>query len=130
MAMGENRGWFGRKLHRLTCDESVLEAEELAGQVEQVGATPVKACTARRNVCVTGTVKSVTLKSLAGAPSLEAEIYDGTGSVTAIFLGRRRICGIETGKNMVLHGRITEREGQRIIYNPRYELLCARTPAA
>ena len=82
--MGENRGWFGRKLHRLTCDESVLEAE----------------------------------------------IYDGTGSVTAIFLGRRRICGIETGKNMVLRGRITEREGQSIIYNPRYELLCARSPAA
>jgi DNA/RNA endonuclease YhcR with UshA esterase domain len=129
MAMGENRGWFGRKLYRLTCDESVLEAEELQDQVEEVGATPVMACTARRNVCVTGTVKSVTLKSLAGAPSLEAEIYDGTGSVTAIFLGRRRICGIETGKSMVLRGRITEREGQSIIYNPRYELLAA-APAA
>lgn len=128
--MGESRGWFSRKLHRLTCDESVLEAEELAGQVEQVGATPVRACPARRNVCVTGTVKSVTLKSLAGAPSLEAEIYDGTGSVTAIFLGRRRICGIETGKAMVLRGRMTEREGQRIIYNPRYELLPASTAAA
>ena len=82
------------------------------------------------HVCVTGTVKSVTLKSLAGAPSLEAEIYDGTGSVTAIFLGRRRICGIETGKSMVLRGRITEREGQSIIYNPRYELLPAHSPAA
>jgi hypothetical protein len=128
--MGENRGWFSRKMHRLTCDESVLEAEELLGQVEEVGATPVKACAARRNVCVTGTIKSVTLKSLAGAPSLEADIYDGTGSVTAIFLGRRRICGIETGRSIVLRGRITEREEQRIIYNPRYELRPAAQPAA
>ena len=40
------------------------------------------------------------------------------------------ICGIETGKSMVLRGRITEREGQSIIYNPRYELLAAHTPAA
>jgi DNA/RNA endonuclease YhcR with UshA esterase domain len=128
--MGENRGWFSQKLHRLTCDESVLEAEELLDQVEEVGATPVKACAERRNVCVAGTIKSVTLKSLAGAPSLEAEIYDGTGSVTAIFLGRRRICGIDTGRSIVLHGRITEREGHSTIYNPRYELRPAASPAA
>jgi hypothetical protein len=31
---------------------------------------------------------------------------------------------------MVLRGRITEREGQSIIYNPRYELLPAHAPAA
>src|SRR3954463_7462784 len=100
-AMSE-RGWFSKKLHRLTCDESVLEAEELQDQVEEVGATPVSACSSRGNVCVTGTIRSVTLKSLAGAPSLEAEVYDGTGSVTAIFLGRRRICGIEAGRSIVL----------------------------
>jgi hypothetical protein len=128
--MGEQRGWFSRKIHRLTCDESVLEAEELQDQVEEVGATPVTSCAARLNVCVSGTIRSVTLKSLAGAPSLEAEVYDGTGSVTAIFLGRRRICGIEAGRSIVVRGRITEREGQRTIYNPRYELLPASQPAA
>jgi RecG-like helicase len=130
MAMGESRGWLGRRLHRLTCDESVLEAEELLDQIEQVGATPVTACTAQRNVCVAGTIKSVTLKSLAGAPSLEAEVYDGTGSVTAVFLGRRRICGIEAGRSIVVRGRITDREGQRTIYNPRYELRPVAEPAA
>lgn len=128
--MGEQRGWFGRKLHRLTCDASVLEAEELQDQVEELGATPVNACPNRLNVCVTGTIRSVTLKSLAGAPSLEAEVYDGTGAVTAIFLGRRRICGIEAGRSIVLRGRITDREGDRSIYNPRYELLPASQSAA
>ncbi len=128
--MGEHRGWLGRKLYRLTCDESVLEAEQLQDQVEEVGATPVNACSMRGNVCVTGTIRSVTLKSLAGAPSLEAEVYDGTGAITAIFLGRRRICGIEAGRSIVLRGRITEREGERSIYNPRYELLPASQPAA
>src|SRR3954451_21432389 len=128
--MGEQRGWFSKRLHRLTCDESVLEAEELQDQVEEVGATPVSACSSRGNVCITGTIRSVTLKSLAGAPSLEAEVYDGTGSVVAIFLGRRRIAGIEIGRHIVLRARITERDGQQTIYNPRYELLPAGQPAA
>src|SRR3954463_7902502 len=111
--MGEHRGWFSKKLHRLTCDESVLEAEELQDQVEEVGATPVSACSSRGNVCVTGTIRSVTLKSLAGAPSLEAEVYDGTGSVTAIFLGRPRIPGIEAGPANPLRGSITQTLGGR-----------------
>jgi hypothetical protein len=128
--MGDNRSWLSRKIHRLTCDASQLEAEELQDQVEEVGATPVGACSTRRNVCVSGTIRAVTLKSLAGAPSLEAEVYDGTGSVVAIFLGRRRISGIEAGRHIVLRGRITEREGQTTIYNPRYELLPAGQSAA
>jgi RecG-like helicase len=130
MAMGDNRGWLGRKLHRLTCDTRELEAEELQDQIQEVGATPVGACAVRRNACVSGSIRSVTLKSLAGAPSLEAEVWDGTGSVVAIFLGRRRINGIETGRHIVLRGRITERDGQTTIYNPRYELLPASQSAA
>jgi hypothetical protein len=73
---------------------------------------------------VSGTIRSVTLKSLAGAPSLEADVYDGTGSVTAVFLGRRQIAGIQTGRSIVLRGRLTTSDDNRqTIFNPRYELL-------
>jgi hypothetical protein len=113
-----------RRLHRLTADETELEAQELQNQVTAVGAESVAMCCAGESVCVAGTIRSVTLKSLAGAPSLEAEVYDGSGSVVAVFLGRRRIPGIEAGRSIVLRGRLTSQDHRSTIFNPRYELIC------
>jgi DNA/RNA endonuclease YhcR with UshA esterase domain len=53
---------------------------------------------------------------------MEAELWDGTGTVTLVWLGRRDIAGIEPGRKLVVHGRMTTLKGQRAIYNPRYEL--------
>jgi len=123
-------GWLRRRLHQLTADETELEAQELQQQVVVRGAKAVAACQDRASVCVAGTIRSVTLKSLAGAPSLEAEVYDGSGSVVAVFLGRRRIPGIEAGRSVVLHGRLTMQDHRRTIFNPRYELICEGAESA
>ena len=37
-------------------------------------------CTRGEPVCVAGTVKAVVLRPRAGVPTLEAEVYDGTGN--------------------------------------------------
>ena len=37
---------------------------------------------------------------------MEAELYDGTGAITVIWLGRRRIGGINPGRSMQVAGRI------------------------
>lgn len=116
--------WLRRRINRLTADENELEAQELQDQVVAVGAEKVSACRERDSVCVAGTIRSVTLKSLAGAPSLEAEVYDGSGSVVAVFLGRRRIPGIDAGRSIVLHGRLSSQDHRPTIFNPRYELIC------
>jgi hypothetical protein len=55
-------------------------------------------------------------------PTLEAELYDGSGTVTLIWLGRRRIRGIDPGRSVVVHGRLTKQDGRPTIYNPAYEL--------
>ena len=73
-------------------------------------------------MCVAGTVHAVVLRPRAGVPTLEAELYDGTGRVTLIFLGRRRIRGIDAGRSMVARGRLTQHEGRPTLYNPAYEL--------
>lgn len=125
------KGWLRRRLHQFTADESELEAQELQDRLAAVGAESVCNCRERDSVCVAGTIRSVTLRSLAGAPSLEAEVYDGTGSVTAVFLGRRRIPGIEAGKSIVLRGRLTLKDDHRpTIFNPRYELICEGAESA
>lgn len=123
-------GWLRRRINRLTADETEIEAEALQHQVQAVGAEKVSDCRERDSVCVAGTIRSVTLKSLAGAPSLEAEVYDGSGSVVAVFLGRRRIPGIEAGRSIVLHGRLTTQDHRQTIFNPRYELICEGAESA
>ena len=48
-----------------------------------------------------------------------------SGIVDVIWIGRRRIPGIEPGRVIRANGRISEREGRRVIFNPKYELLPA-----
>lgn len=109
-------------MYRLTAGDDVLDAQDLQVGAEQAGATAVARCPLGNQVCVAGTIRAVLLAPRAGAPTLEAELYDGSGSVTLIFLGRRRIRGIEPGRSLVARGRITSHEGRRTLYNPAYEL--------
>ena len=71
---------------------------------------------------VKGSLRTVTLRPRAGLPALEAELYDGTGALVLIWLGRRRIEGIESGRLVTASGRVSTQEGRRVIFNPRYEL--------
>src|SRR4051794_4786281 len=99
-----------------------MHSEELQAEAERAGATTVKPCSVGKPVCVAGTLRAVILRPLAGVPTLEAELYDGTGTVTLVWLGRRRIRGIDPGRQLVARGRLTRHDGRETIYNPSYEL--------
>lgn len=77
----------------------------------------------REQVRLRGMLRTVTLRPRGGVPALEAELFDGTGVITVVWLGRRRIAGIDPGRSMQVQGRIGAHEGVRIMYNPRYELI-------
>ena len=77
----------------------------------------------RTLVTLKGTIRSLTVRPRGGVPALEAELYDGSGVITLVWLGRRRIAGIDPGRSMRVRGRIGVHEGVRIVYNPRYELM-------
>lgn len=115
-------GRLRRAVARLTAPEAELQDQELRSSAELAGATAVDRCTMRGTVCVAGTVTCVVLRPLGGVPTLEAELYDGTGTVTLVFLGRRRVRGVEPGRSMIARGRLTTREGRRTVFNPAYEL--------
>lgn len=120
--MAQEPGRLKRALLRLTADEQQVDSAELRSESAAVGATPVTACQVGSPVCVAGTLKAVVLRPLAGVPTLEAELYDGTGTVTLVWLGRRRIRGIDPGRVLVARGRLTRRAGKPTLYNPEYEL--------
>src|SRR4051794_32040632 len=77
----------------------------------------------RERVRLRGSLRTVTLRPRGGVPALEAELFDGSGVITIVWLGRRRIAGISPGRSLEIQGRIGAQEGQRIMYNPRYELI-------
>ena len=49
-------------------------------------------------VDVAGTLRAVTLRPRGSSLTMEAELWDGTGQVTLVWLGRRDIPGIEAGR--------------------------------
>jgi hypothetical protein len=117
------RGWLGRALRRLTEDEAALDAEDLLGDVaEQRDAKPVAACAHGQPVTVTGRLRSVVYTPRDTVPTVDAELFDGSGSVHLVWLGRSRIAGIEPGRALVARGRIAEQAGLKVIFNPWYEL--------
>jgi hypothetical protein len=77
----------------------------------------------RERVRLRGTLRTVTLRPRGGVPALEAELYDGSGAITIIWLGRRRIAGIGPGRAIEVTGRIGVHDGVRIMFNPRYSLI-------
>jgi hypothetical protein len=120
---GRPRGWFSRTIERLTADDHAIDAEELRDQAATAGCEPVSACRTGSVVTVTGRLKSVVYTPRETVPTLEAELFDGSGSVTLVWLGRRRIPGIEPGRTLTAAGRFASFDGRRVIYNPRYELV-------
>ena len=122
MTETRSRGWLSRTLERLTADDTDIDAEELRAEAANAGCEPVITCQKGKVVTVTGRLKSVVYTPRETVPTLEAELFDGSGSVTLVWLGRRRITGIEPGRTLTARGRFAAFDGRQVIYNPWYEL--------
>lgn len=113
-------GRFSRTLERLSSEHQ--EAGELQQDAARSGCRLISSQADRCIATIHGVLRSVTLRPVDGVTALEAEVYDGSDTVTLIWLGRRRIEGIAAGRQLTAHGRIGMRGTARVMYNPRYEL--------
>ncbi|MGH3564564.1 MAG: OB-fold nucleic acid binding domain-containing protein [Pseudonocardia sp.] len=120
--MGTDGGIFRRILRRLTSEVEVLDADDLSSDAERSGAQRACDCACGQEVTVFGRLRSVDFCPQDADASLEAELFDGTEGVTLIWLGRRRIPGIEPGRTMRVRGRMAVRHGRKVLYNPYYEI--------
>jgi hypothetical protein len=120
---GGRRGFWSRIVHRLTAEDSELDAETLATQADSGGATQSCFCRRGELTLVAGRLREVVYVPGEAVPTVQAELFDGTGAVRLVWLGRRRIAGIEPGRSLVARGRIARQtNGDLVIYNPWYEL--------
>ncbi len=126
---GTKQGVVRRLGASLGKSKAEQQAEDLQGSVTAVGATPISSCTPGEATTLSGVLRSVTLRPRENVPAVEAELYDGSGNVRLVWLGRRQILGITPGRSIVVTGRITCNETDPTIFNPRYELRAESAPA-
>jgi hypothetical protein len=117
-------GFLSRWLRRLReTDEERLAAEvrEWAGRM--AGCTTIAEATPRKPVRLAGVVRRITIRPAEGHEAVEAVLSDGTGEVTAVWMGRRSISGMSLGTRMIVEGVLSEasRSDRRRMVNPRFE---------
>ncbi len=115
-------GYWRSLVRRLTSDVAELDADDLSRRVEQSGARRASECSCGETVTVLGRLRSVEHCPRGAVATLEAELFDGSEGITLVWLGRRRIPGIEPGRTVRASGRIAVRDGRKVLYNPYYEL--------
>jgi hypothetical protein len=105
-----------------------VEAEEIAAECARPGCVRIANLRHRDQATITGTVHSIAIPPRAKAPEIRVELYDGTGIVELIWLGRRSIAGISPGSYLTVRGRVAydETTDRLLIFNPSYDLLPLR----
>jgi DNA/RNA endonuclease YhcR with UshA esterase domain len=108
--------------HTLASNEQVEDIEERADASRNVGCAAVASVPVRSRGKVAGVLRSVVLRPREGVPALEAELFDGSGTLDLVWLGRRTIDGVEPGRRIRVEGMVCDVDGRRTMFNPRYEL--------
>jgi hypothetical protein len=115
--------YLRRLTRRLTEDPEQRDCEELSDEAAHTGAQRAIDCERGQEVTMVGTLRSVEANGRGCAGGVRAELFDGTDTVTLVWLGQRRIPGIDSGCKLRVHGRLgTLDNGTKAIYNPHYEI--------
>jgi RecG-like helicase len=109
-------------LRRLTAPVEDLEADLLRDEVRECAAVPIEQASHGDKVVVRGRVRSVVYTPRQNVATLQADLFDGTGVLHLVWLGRRRIAGIEPGRVLQVSGRVSLSPDGLMMYNPNYEL--------
>lgn len=115
-------GWLRRLRRFFTQSDEERLAHETREWAESVpGARRIHGCPSREPVRVAGMVSRLRLRPMDGSTVLEAVVSDGTGEVTAAWMGRASIPGLALGSAIVLEGVVAaKRDGLRMV-NPLFE---------
>jgi hypothetical protein len=84
---------------------------------------PIGSVTWRQSVSIEGRVRTVRIQPVADTATLECILEDDTGAISLVFLGRRKIPGIDIGTRLRAQGIAGEHRGRLAILNPVYQLL-------
>ncbi len=117
-------GWRDQ-LRRALASTDELDADDEIVEAALHGTDPVSAARARERRTLSGVLRAVTYSPSGSRPELVAELYDGSGSISLVWIGRRDIPGIAPGRRIVVTGRVSAADvgNGLVMYNPAYTLL-------
>jgi hypothetical protein len=117
------QSYLRRLTRRLTEDLEQRDSAELSDEAHDTGAQRAIDCERGQEVTMVGTLRSVETNGKGCAGGVRAELFDGTDTVTLVWLGQRRIPGIDSGRKLRVRGRMGRLEnGAKALYNPHYEI--------
>ena len=120
--MAAAEGFVRRLTRRLADTPQRRDADEPAVDAA-AGAQRAVDCRRGQEVTMVGELRTVEANAKGCAGGVRAELFDGTDTVTLVWLGQRRIPGIDCGRTLRVHGRLGMLEnGSKAIYNPHYEI--------
>lgn len=111
-----------------SCDVSFLsrrntQAEATGSQTMASHATPIADAVARQPVTIEGQVMRMRSRPTNRQPALVITVSDDTGSVTAVWTGRRELGGVTLGRRISIEGVATSVADRLEFTNPAYTLL-------
>jgi hypothetical protein len=111
-----------RFFRRMSESDEQRYAEEIEKWSDSIpGTVRLRDASLRERVKLAGVVRRITVRPLEGHESLEALLYDGTGEVTVVWMGRRTIPGLDLGTRVVVEGLLADQRGERRLVNPSFE---------
>jgi RecG-like helicase len=113
------RSWWAQ----LNSSVAELDAQELRIDAERAGAAAIEAVNSGQVRTLKGTIQSLVYRPEVSVPMLEAELFDGSGRITLVWMGRRKIRGINPGIKMEVTGRLVRSNGRLTMFNPNYAVL-------
>ena len=84
---------------------------------------PISTVDWREHAVVEGRIEQLVVETVHGVPSLVAVVGDGTGRLDLLFLGRRRVGGVELGAQVRAAGLAAAHRGRLTMLNPLLEVL-------
>ena len=85
--------------------------------------TPMGNARARVRARFEGQIRRIRIQPQAAVPTLEIVLEDDSGRVSALFMGRRGIAGMECGGRLAIEGTPVASDRGLTLYNPVYDLL-------
>jgi hypothetical protein len=112
-------------LNKLARSPEETRAEDCQHWARSVPDTiPIAQVKHRERCRVAGLIRNIRIEPQEGTGAVEATIFDGSGELTAKWLGRKSLSGLRLGEGLVLEGIAGHgKDNQLVVLNPEYELV-------
>lgn len=115
-------GWFRRMFKGVSYDADEQRAEQIRSWAQSVpNVIPIASAEPRSVARIAGVVEALRVRPREGVQAIEAVLTDGSGTVTAVWLGRRNVPGLSLGSRLIIEGRLGGERARLHVMNPQFE---------